>query len=419
MAGTSPGSGARSTRSAGRLIPPARPRWRSCARRSSKPVGHGRHDQRADARVREDPEPVAHDVGRPAQRDGVDQGVGQRGGGLVAAPARGSGPAPRGRRPRTRSPTRGGCRSSSRASPSRPTYSARKGRSTSRAAAQVLVDDHVHGRRDVEALGGRAAARAKPSSSSGRNAATCSGEKRIGQPAVGDLGRERGVARPDRGEVDGDALLHRARSSASAPCPARRGAAARASGRGTRAARAAAPCAPPRRSRASAASCRPKRWPCHPSATCGPLEPMPSSIRPPDSWSSVAAVIAVIAGERPGICMIAVPEPDPLRLPGQPGEDGHRVRPVGLGRPHGVVAEPLGLLHQLELLPGRQPEPPVADVHPEPHGAGARLAAGQPRPFAEVVDEPQQAQRGERLGEEEVGAGLLSPAPSPARRPSP
>jgi hypothetical protein len=30
-------------------------------------------------------------------------------------------------------------------------------------------------------------------------------------------------------------------------------------------------------------------------------------MRPPDSWSSVAAVIAVIAAERPGICRIAEP----------------------------------------------------------------------------------------------------------------
>ena len=54
-------------------------------------------------------------------------------------------------------------------------------------------------------------------------------------------------------------------------------------------------------------SCLPKRWPCQPSATCGPLEPMPSSIRPFESWSMVAAVIAVIAAERPGIWKIAEP----------------------------------------------------------------------------------------------------------------
>ena len=37
--------------------------------------------------------------------------------------------------------------------------------------------------------------------------------------------------------------------------------------------------------------------------------PRPSRTRPPESWSSVAAVITVIAGVRAGICMIAVPIP--------------------------------------------------------------------------------------------------------------
>ena len=54
-------------------------------------------------------------------------------------------------------------------------------------------------------------------------------------------------------------------------------------------------------------SCLPNRWPCQPSATCGPLEPIPRSIRPPESWSIVAAVIAVIAALRPGIWKIAEP----------------------------------------------------------------------------------------------------------------
>ena len=36
-------------------------------------------------------------------------------------------------------------------------------------------------------------------------------------------------------------------------------------------------------------------------------EPIPSSIRPSESWSIVAAVIAVIAAERPGIWKIAEP----------------------------------------------------------------------------------------------------------------
>ena len=53
--------------------------------------------------------------------------------------------------------------------------------------------------------------------------------------------------------------------------------------------------------------CLGKRCPCQPSATCGPLDPMPSSIRPSLRLSIVAAVIAVIAGERPGIWKIAEP----------------------------------------------------------------------------------------------------------------
>ena len=48
---------------------------------------------------------------------------------------------------------------------------------------------------------------------------------------------------------------------------------------------------------------------------------MPSSIRPSESWSIVAAVIAVIAGERPGIWKIAEPSLIVRRLPGEPGED--------------------------------------------------------------------------------------------------
>ena len=51
----------------------------------------------------------------------------------------------------------------------------------------------------------------------------------------------------------------------------------------------------------------PKAWPCHPSTTWGPDTPSPSRKRPPDSESSVIAVIAVAAGVRPAICMIAVP----------------------------------------------------------------------------------------------------------------
>ena len=50
-----------------------------------------------------------------------------------------------------------------------------------------------------------------------------------------------------------------------------------------------------------------KGCPCQPSATCGPLTPSPIRKRPPESASSVIAVIAAIAGVRAGICMIPVP----------------------------------------------------------------------------------------------------------------
>lgn len=47
--------------------------------------------------------------------------------------------------------------------------------------------------------------------------------------------------------------------------------------------------------------------PYQPSETCGPDTPRPSRNRPPESESRVAAVIAVMAGWRAGICMIAEP----------------------------------------------------------------------------------------------------------------
>ncbi len=51
----------------------------------------------------------------------------------------------------------------------------------------------------------------------------------------------------------------------------------------------------------------PKGWPCQPSTTCGPDTPRPRRKRPPESASSVIAVIAERAGVRAAICMIAVP----------------------------------------------------------------------------------------------------------------
>ncbi len=51
------------------------------------------------------------------------------------------------------------------------------------------------------------------------------------------------------------------------------------------------------------------RTPCQPSLTWGPETPRPSRKRPPESVSRVAAVIAVMAGVRAGICITAAPSP--------------------------------------------------------------------------------------------------------------
>ena len=47
--------------------------------------------------------------------------------------------------------------------------------------------------------------------------------------------------------------------------------------------------------------------PYQPSTTCGPDTPSPRMKRPPERWSIVIADIAVIAGCRADICVIAVP----------------------------------------------------------------------------------------------------------------
>ena len=80
---------------------------------------------------------------------------------------------------------------------------------------------------------------------------------------------------------------------------------------------------------------------------------MPQIMRPFESWSIVAAVIAVIAAERPGIWKMPGAEADLRGLPGEPAEHGRGVRAVGLGRPDRVVAEPLGLLDDLAAGPPR------------------------------------------------------------------
>ena len=77
---------------------------------------------------------------------------------------------------------------------------------------------------------------------------------------------------------------------------------------------------------------------------------MPRSIRPPEMLSMVAAVMAVMAGERPGIWKMAEPSLMILGLRAKPRQHGGGVRSVRLGGPDGVEAGGLGLADDLQLL---------------------------------------------------------------------
>ena len=91
-------------------------------------------------------------------------------------------------------------------------------------------------------------------------------------------------------------------------------------------------------------------WPYQPSTTCGPDTPTPRMSRPPERWSMVAAVIATHAGVRAEICRMPVPSLIfVVRAPIQhKRRDG--VGAVRLRRPHRVVAQALGLEHQLDRI---------------------------------------------------------------------
>ena len=99
------------------------------------------------------------------------------------------------------------------------------------------------------------------------------------------------------------------------------------------------------------------RTPCQPSETCGPQTPSPSRNRPPDSASRVAAVIAVIAGVRAGICITALPTSIVVVRAATQASTRDRVRPVRLGGPGHRVAEPLGGLGQVQVLVASVPAP--------------------------------------------------------------
>ena len=103
---------------------------------------------------------------------------------------------------------------------------------------------------------------------------------------------------------------------------------------------------------------------------------MPSSIRPPEMLSIVAAVMAVMAGVRPGIWKMAEPSLSFSVCAPSQVEHGGGVRAVRLGGPDGVEAGGLGLADDLQLLGGGQPETPVPDVQTKTHVATLLSDAG-------------------------------------------
>ena len=124
-------------------------------------------------------------------------------------------------------------------------------------------------------------------------------------------------------------------------------------------------------------------WPYQPSTTCGPETPSPRMKRPPERWSMVIAAIAVAAGVRADSCTIAVPRRSRSVARAPPGQRRQHVRAVGLGGPHRVEAQALGLGDR-RLDPGRWAGAPVAGVQAElqlarhratlSHARGARSA---------------------------------------------
>ena len=155
------------------------------------------------------------------------------------------------------------------------------------------------------------------------------------QPAVGDLGGERDVLRPDRGEVDRHLAAQRVDDDLQRLAEAGRvlagvgdvvvlavvlerllAAQDRAHDLDVLAGAARAAC--------------PRPAPCQPSATCGPDAPRPSSTRPPERVSSVAAVIAVVGGRARRHLHDRRADLDPLGRRGDPRQRRHG---VGARRP--------------------------------------------------------------------------------------
>ena len=188
------------------------------------------------------------------------------------------------------------------------------------AALHVVADHHGHVRPRRRSRPAPCRPAARPAAIVRVQLGRVLGREEHRQPAVGDLAGQLQVLRPDRGQVDRDVLAYRVQGE-----PQRL---ARPVGQRQRVVLAVvgdrlggpAPAGRSRRTRGCGpAACRTGRR-ASPRDTCGPDTPRPSRNRPPESVSRVAAVIAVIAGVRAGICRIGAAEVDPLGLRGDPAE---------------------------------------------------------------------------------------------------
>ena len=233
------------------------------------------------------------------------------------APGRGPGPPARPARSPSGGPAR--CRSSARGCPSRRRTAPRSPRIGSAHASRSSPSDDRHGRGDVEGrvlapgpplprLDARRAARRRTRA---RRRSPAS-RRRSRRPARGCAGRRR-PGRSGSGRAAGCTA-----SLSALPGPSGSGSVKNSPSWRTVSRRSAIETMSTySRVRASGLA---NRTPCQPSETCGPETPSPSRKRPALSRSRVAAVIAVIAGVRAGICMTAGADADARRLGGEVAE---------------------------------------------------------------------------------------------------
>ena len=303
---------------------------------------------------------------RAEQRGPVDELQRHRRGRVALLRWPGRGPAPRGRRRRSPSGWRAGCRSSAPGCPCRRRTARRTQRTSSAHAATSSPTTTGTRRAPRRSRPSPCPALARPAAIGASCSPACSGAKKIGQPAVGDLAGQLQVLRADRGQVDRDVLAERVEDQLAAPCPGRPAAAA---------------CSARRRSSTVSRAQR------HPDD----LDVLPGAAQRLVEPHAVPALGDLRAGH-------AQAEPEPAAGERVEGGRGHRGHRRGAGRDlHDRAADvdPLGLRgdpgQQRGASPSRTPRPPRpprsrAGRPPGPARGVGRVVAGPSVP--EIESEP-------------------------------